>query len=170
LFSVTEIFVLLSPEPVADAHSLLSLRCGAYQPGHPGPLFRQIETECTSHSLSLATAITSLLVPITFYELDNIPLRVAKENEPTTGDVLIELPPATDREDADDPLNGAGELLVNYELNQENGLLAQMQNAIQKKDLLHSMGAKAYEDAKKLSWYQTAEQTMAVYEKSMLDN
>ena len=25
--------------------------------------------------------------PITFYELDNIPLRVAKENEPTTGDV-----------------------------------------------------------------------------------
>ena len=51
--------------------------------------------------------------PITFYELENIPFRVAKENEPTTGDVLIELPPATDREDADDPLNGAGELLVN---------------------------------------------------------
>jgi hypothetical protein len=32
------------------------------------------------------------------------------------------------------------------------------------------MGAKAYEDAKKLSWYQTVEQTMAVYEKGMLDN
>jgi ATP-dependent DNA ligase len=51
-----------------------------------------------------------------------------------------------------DLLNGAGELLVNYELNQENGLLAQMQNAIQKKDLLNTMGTKAYEDAKKLSW------------------
>ena len=82
-------------------------------PGILDRFFRQIETECKSHSLSLATAITSLLVPITFYELDNIPLRVAKENEPTTGDVLIELPPAADREDADDPLNGAGELLVN---------------------------------------------------------
>jgi hypothetical protein len=41
---------------------------------------------------------------------------------------------------------------VNDELNQENGLLAQMQNAIQKKDLLNTMGTKAYEDAKKLSW------------------
>jgi hypothetical protein len=39
------------------------------------------------------------------------------------------------------------QLLVNYELNQENGLLAQMQNAI-KKNLLNNMGAKAYEDAK----------------------
>ena len=46
---------------------------------------------------------------------------------------FIELPPATDREDAFDLLNGAGELLVNYELNQENGLLAQMQKAIQKR-------------------------------------
>ena len=91
MFSVTEIFVLLSPEPVADAHSLLSLRCGAYQPGHPGPLFRQDRDRITSHSLSLATAITSLLVPITFYELDNIPFRVAKENEPTTGDVLTDI-------------------------------------------------------------------------------
>jgi hypothetical protein len=62
------------------------------------------------------------------------------------------------------------QLLVNYELNQENGLLAQMQNATQKKICLNNMGAKAYEDAKKLSWYQTAEQTMAVYEKSTLDN
>jgi hypothetical protein len=46
---------------------------------------------------------------------------------------FIELPPATDREDAFDLLNGAGELLVNYELNQENALLAQMQKAIQKR-------------------------------------
>ena len=35
-----------------------------------------------------------------------------------------------------------------HELNQENGLLAQMQNAIQKKDLLNNMGTKAYEDAR----------------------
>ena len=35
-----------------------------------------------------------------------------------------------------------------HELNQENGLLAQMQNAIQKKDLLNNMGTKAYEDGK----------------------
>ena len=61
---------------------------------------------------------------------------------------FIELPPATDREDAFDLLNGAGELLVNYELNQENGLLAQMQKAIQKKIWLNNMGTKAYEDAK----------------------
>jgi hypothetical protein len=47
------------------------------------------------------------------------------------------------------------QLLVNYELNQENGLLAQMQNAIQKKICLNNMGTKAYEDAKKLSWYQS---------------
>jgi hypothetical protein len=40
------------------------------------------------------------------------------------------------------------QLLVNYELNQENGLLAQMQNAIQKKDLLNNMGRKAYEGGK----------------------
>ena len=45
-----------------------------------------------------------------------------------------------------------------------------MQNAIQKKICLNNMDTKAYEDAEKLSWYQTAEQTMAVYEKSMLDN
>ena len=45
-----------------------------------------------------------------------------------------------------------------------------MQNAIQKKDLFEQYGYKNLEDAKKLSWYQTAEQTMAVYEKSMLDN
>jgi hypothetical protein len=32
------------------------------------------------------------------------------------------------------------------------------------------MGTKAYEDAKELSWYQTAAQTTAVYEKTMLDN
>ena len=41
--------------------------------------------------MSRATAITSLLVPITFYKLDNIPLRVAKENDPTTGDVLTDI-------------------------------------------------------------------------------
>jgi hypothetical protein len=35
-----------------------------------------------------------------------------------------------------------------HELNQENGLLAQMQNAIQKKDLLNNMGRKAYEGGK----------------------
>jgi hypothetical protein len=34
-----------------------------------------------------------------------------------------------------------------------------------KKICLNNMGTKACEDAKKLSWYQTAEQTMAVYEK-----
>jgi len=39
-----------------------------------------------------------------------------------------------------------------------------------KKILLNNMGTKAYEECKKLSLYQTAEQTMAVYEKSMLDN
>ena len=37
--------------------------------------------------MSRATAITSLLVPITFYELDSIHFRVAKENDPTTRDV-----------------------------------------------------------------------------------
>ncbi|MGA7880222.1 MAG: hypothetical protein WCD63_05050, partial [Terrimicrobiaceae bacterium] len=42
-----------------------------------------------------------------------------------------------------DLLNGAGELLVNYELNQENGLLAQMQNAIQKKDFVEQYGYKS---------------------------
>ena len=62
------------------------------------------------------------------------------------------------------------QLLVNYELNQENGLLAQCRMLFKKKICLNNMGTKAYEDAKKLSWYQTAEQTMAVYEKSMLDN
>ena len=34
-----------------------------------------------------------------------------------------------------------------------------------KKDLLEQYGYKSLEDAEKLSWYQTAEQTMAVYEK-----
>jgi hypothetical protein len=57
---------------------------------------------------------------------------------------FIELPPATDREDAFDLLNGAGELLVNYELNQENGLLAQMQKAIQKR-LVEQYGYKSVE-------------------------
>jgi hypothetical protein len=39
-----------------------------------------------------------------------------------------------------------------------------------KKNLLEQYGYKSLEDANKLSWYQTAEQTMAVYENSMLDN
>ena len=56
--------------------------------------------------------------------------------------LFIELPPAADREDAFDLLNGAGELLVNYELNQENGLLAQMQKAIQKR-LVEQYGYKS---------------------------
>ena len=45
-----------------------------------------------------------------------------------------------------------------------------MQNAFKKKICLNNMGTKALKMQKKLSWYQTAEQTMAVYEKSMLDN
>ena len=35
--------------------------------------------------------LDSLLVPITFYELDNISFRVAKKNDPQTGDVLTDI-------------------------------------------------------------------------------
>ena len=33
----------------------------------------------------------SLLIPIAFYGLDNIPLRVVKENDPITRDVLTDI-------------------------------------------------------------------------------
>ena len=58
--------------------------------GRPiGPFFGTVSPDAIflfAMELSVDTANSS--VPIIFYQLDNIPFRITKENDSTTGDVL----------------------------------------------------------------------------------